>query len=312
MKAVLHIGTPKSGTTTIQAFLAINAPALAAQGIRYQRYDPVLTSQLELALVGKVGSGRKLNAASKQAQIKARSQADQQAYVARYLDWLRARTAEWPEPVFLGSSEQLYALLTHKSEVEALHRAFSAIFDEVRYIVYFRPQAEYLLSSYSERLKTGERISLDTHLDQRIDKVNYFQRAKMWAEVVGADALDVRLLDPGFLSGGDLLDDFCGATGIDRTRLADPPRLNNALSAEMVKWYLRMGRVMPLTLGSGRRNWVALGLLAAIERFVAPGPGTRLALSAEQRARIEAAHAQSNERLRRRWFPDRTTLFTPR
>ena len=39
MKAIIHIGTPKSGTTTIQSFLSLNRTALAEQGIRYAPYN---------------------------------------------------------------------------------------------------------------------------------------------------------------------------------------------------------------------------------------------------------------------------------
>ena len=40
MKAVIHIGMPKSGTSTIQAFLDMNRDALSQRGVLYDRFAP--------------------------------------------------------------------------------------------------------------------------------------------------------------------------------------------------------------------------------------------------------------------------------
>ena len=57
MKALIHIGLPKAGSSSIQEFLQMNREALAARGIRYARFDDRFGSQFELAATGVVNAG---------------------------------------------------------------------------------------------------------------------------------------------------------------------------------------------------------------------------------------------------------------
>lgn len=309
MKAVIHIGTPKSGTTTIQAFLALNRAALGAQGFRYEPLDPRHSAQLELGLVGMVKAGDTVDAAVKQWALGAYTEASQKAYVDRFEAILAEGVKSWPEHTYIGSSEQVFAWLSNRARIEAFDRFLRQYFDSVRYIVYFRPQHELMLSSYSERIKRGETLSFDEHFNQRTDRMNWNFRARLWTDTVGREALSIRLLDAGRMRNGDLLDDFCATAGLDRATLATPPRMNASLSAEEIELYLRLGRHVSARTRRGAPNPVFFALLKLL-RMRLPKPGTRLRLTAEQRALVDQASAKSNERLRAEFFPDLDTLFS--
>lgn len=311
MKAIIHIGTQKTGTTTIQTFLAQNRPDLSSQGFRFEPFTPRNPAQMELGLTGIVRSGGTLTAANKLYAMGVKGAGSQRAYVDRFEAMISAGTRSWPEDTYLASSEQIHAWLFNPHRIEALHRFLTDHFDAVRYLVYYRAQDDFMLSTYSEAVKRGEILTLAEHIDARIDRMNFYRRAKMWASVVGREALDVRLFDPGALINGDLLDDFCAAVGIDRTGLKSPEPRNRALSAEQIELLLRLGKRVPARLKSGAPNPL-FHALNWILRHRLPRPGTPVQLTPQQRAAIQAANAPSNERLRAEFFPDRETLFTPR
>jgi len=308
MKAVIHIGTPKSGTTTIQSFLALNRTGLAAQGIRYEPFDPRNVAQLELGLAGMVRSGRAISAPIQINALGARTQAAQIAYVDRFEAMLREGVRSWPEETYLASSEQVHSWLSTPDRVTALHAFLTTHFSSVRYIVYYRPQEEFILSTYSERIKRGERLTFEEHFEQRFDKMDFHRRATMWARIAGRENLTVRLLDRTELLNGELLDDFCAAAGIDRGPLLEPPRMNISLTAEEMALYLSLGKRVPVRFKSGARNPL-FNLLKSALQIRLPKPGTRIRLAQAQRQRLIAANAETNERLRAEFFPNRATLF---
>ncbi|MFN4098214.1 MAG: hypothetical protein ACK4GT_00420 [Pararhodobacter sp.] len=308
MKAVIHIGTPKSGTTTIQAFLSLNREALTKQGFRYQPFDSKNLAQLELALAGLVRSGGLVEAANKMHALGVRTEAEQIAYVDSFEAMLRDGVRDWPEHTYIASSEQVHSWLSARSRVKALHAMLSTHFNPVQYIVYYRRQEDFILSTYSERIRRGERLTFEQHFDQRVEKMDFHRRAMMWAEIVGRENLTVRLLDSSEMLNGDLMDDFCTACGIDRSPLQDPPRMNVSLSAEEMNWYLRLGRRVPARLKSGAPNPLFFFLMRLVRKRL-PKPGSRINLTEDQRARLQAIYASSNERLRAEFFPHRATLF---
>jgi len=309
MKALIHIGTPKSGTTSIQAFLKLNRQQLSKQGFHCEPFDPKNLAQMELATVGVIRAGDTVKEVNKRHALGVGDRASQEAYVDRYEAMLREGVKTWGEDTYLASAEQVHSWLSSPERITALDQFLGQFFDEVRYVVYYRPQEEFILSTYSERVKRGEMITFDQHFKQRVKKMNYWRKAQMWTEIVGKDRFTPRLMARDALEGGDLLDDFCKVAGIDRAPLQTPPRMNLSLSAEEMALYLKLGRRFPARTRSGGPNPVFRGLYK-IARLALPKPGTKLALTEDQRRQVREASAQSNEKLRAAFFPERATLFT--
>lgn len=308
MKAIIHIGTPKSGTTTIQSFLALNRTELISQGIRLEPMTPRYKPQMELALTGLIRSGGTLNAANKLYSMGFRNRAQQVRHVDQFEDMLRKGVAQWPEHSYIGSSEQIHAWLNTPERASALHGFLSSIFDEVRYIVYYRRQEDFILSTYSERIRRGENVNFQQHFDERLENMDFYASAKRWSQSVGRENLDVRLFDRSFLHNGDLLDDFCLATGIDRQHLETPSRQNQSLSTEEMELKLRLFAKFPRNRASGRPSFTHHGLAYLLGRKL-PKPGTRMSLTNAQSRRITQYYERSNEQLRAEFFPDRAELF---
>ncbi len=308
MKALIHFGLPKVGSSSIQEFLKINRQTLLARGIRYAPFNPDFGSQYELAATGVVGAGRSIMDQPARLVLGLRTPADDLAYVERYRAFLDSALPTWSEDLFVASSEHIQPWVHTAEMIGALDRFLSDRFSEVRYVLYLRRQSDIMLSAYSERIKRGETLSFDTHLAGRLSALNYNRMVLKWEGLVGADRLDVRLLSSDALVGGDLIRDFCAAIGTERDGLIEPGRMNTALSAGEVAIRRRLNRWLPVLGKDGQPNALYFRALAKWMRL-RPRPPTPLTLTEPQRKLIEEYYTQSNERLRARRFPGRKTLF---
>jgi len=308
MKALIHIGLPKVGSSSIQHFLKINAEALTGRGIRYARQHARYGSQFELAVTGVVEGGGAVNAPTERLILGFRNDGDDRAFADGFRQFLDLQLPLWTEPLYVGSSEHIQPWLKKPRRIRALDTFLGERFSDVRYLIYLRPQADLILSSYGEVLRRGSTKTFEQHLNERMNVLDLNAVIALWEWVVGADRLDVRLLRPDALAGGDLITDFCEAMGTSVDGLIMPPRKNTAPGAKELAFRRQLNRVLAVRRADGVRNpWYqrALALWTALQRK----PDLPLALDPATRARIEAHYAPSNEILRARRFPERPSLF---
>ncbi|MCB1388704.1 MAG: hypothetical protein KDK12_06100 [Rhodobacteraceae bacterium] len=308
MKALIHIGLPKCGSTSIQEFLKLNGEELVRRGIRYAPLEPRFGSQFELGLAALETAGAVLDRDVARLVTGVRNAGDQRAYVRRFDAFLDAGLRSWTEATYVGSSEHLTSWLGRTERVQALDRFLSARFEAVRYVVYLRPQADIVLSGYSEHVRRGGSATLAEHLAQDRDWLDHLALVRRWEGAVGPARLDVRLLTADFLHGADLIADFCAVMSVSPEGLQMPPRMRGALPAgdiRLRRWLNRFLRVRQAS-GGWNRGYLAALRVGALLRLRGGQP---LTLSADARARLEARFAESNEALRAARFPDRVRLF---
>lgn len=307
MKAIVHIGAPKTGSSSIQEFLFLNHVRLAQQGFRFHRNVDGRGSQYEYALAAMTRTDMMIPGEVEQIRYYARTIDEQRRNSEPYVRELEKFPKRWKEPVAIFSSEHFLPWLSTPKAVSALHEMFSNIFDDVRYVVYFRSQFDSIVSSYSERVKRGLDITLDEFITRRLKRLNIFGPANRWLNVVGRENLEVRLLDRSFLHGGDVIHDFCHVCGISFDGLEMPPRVNESLSATGAECMRALNRWIPEVHPGGGENPLRKNLLDCVADLTQDGP--KLVLRRPQKARISAAVEKSNERFRKTFFPDRDVLF---
>lgn len=308
MKAIIHIGAPKTGTTSIQDFLFANTAALAKQGFRFHRNVAGRGSQFEYPMAAMAQGGKLLHNPSERIRYKARTLDEAQAESAPHVAALADFPTRWREPVALFSSEHILPWLDRASLIKTLDQMFTPVFSEVRYVVYFRAQRDLILSQYSEQIKRGATLTLDAFLDARLARLDLHPQIKRWVNTVGKDRLDVRLYDPSFLLGRDLIGDFCAACGIDPAGLKTPAPANESLVAPAAECLRVLNSMVPEIHPEGGVNPLRREVLDALITLSRDMP--RLALTPEQEDRIEKAVAAGNQKLKWWFFPDRTTLFS--
>ena len=310
MKAIVHIGAPKTGSSTIQEFLFNNTAPMAVQGFRFQRNVEGRGSQFEYPLAALASIDKLLPGAEEQTRYSSTDLATHKATGAAIEAELAANRAKWSEPVALFSSEHIYPWLKSVKSMKALDRIFTQHFDHVSYVLYIRNQEDLIVSEYSEILKRGSNQRLQGLIDQRTISLDHEPRIRMWVEAVGRDRFDLRLLDPTFLQEGDLLTDFAAACGFSLDGLAIPPRINESLSAPAAECLRSLNERIPQLLHNARPNPLRFGLVSQLMQLT-PEDAPKLALSPDQRGQIMSGVAEANERLRADFFPARPSLFSP-
>ena len=307
MKALIHIGIPKSGTSSIQAFLAMNRARLARQDVLYAPFTPAFGSQFEFAVTALQACGQTIAPELERRTLRLRNIDDQQAYVARYAQFLDTVLERSDARLFLGSSEHLHAWLRTPDQIAALDDFLCERFAQVDYLVYLRRPEELVISSYSEAIRRGAKHDFTTHL-ARNGTVAYWKALKPWVQVVGAGRLTVRLVCPDALQDGDLLADFAALAGIELRGMQRPARVNAALSAQEIALRRRLNGVLPVLGRNGGLHWGYRAALLALGSVLARDPG-RLHLTAAQHADIRARNAAEIERLCKKLCPEFKALF---
>ena len=186
---LIHIGFRKTGSSTIQHFLGLNAGRLARSGVDYP----------DAGRIGWAHNG-----------LREELQAD-----GDLSQWRAVRdlAAAGPDRVTVVSCEGFDLL--QAAQVARLAVLLAGL--EVRILAYIRDPAGWAVSFYGQQtLKAGNVLDFDA-LFERLKghgRLRAGERLAPWAEVFGWQALRVRSLDPRSLAGGDLLDDLLDAVGL--------------------------------------------------------------------------------------------------
>lgn len=223
---VLHIGSSKTGTTTLQRVLRRNPEALRAAGHLYPR-TPGKIRHTKLGLF---------------------VQPDDE--LARHPDWIRhdygtiagfRRNFRGRIAREIGRSDAHRVVLSDEGlfaasdrTIQRMRRFTRRIGREVRLVVYLRRQDDHLVSRYQQVVKTGEIEPMATWLNRDWSGFyDYHQRLQAWQELSPA-ALVVRRFERERMVGGSLVSDFLAAAAIDvsEAELTHTEPRNESLGAE--------------------------------------------------------------------------------
>ncbi|MEP2889373.1 hypothetical protein [Tateyamaria sp.] len=310
MKAIVHIGCPKVGSSSIQLFLINNAVALAKQGIVYKQNFENRGSQLEYPMGALTRMGKQLPRKDSQLRYKCRTFEEQKRQSLPYVERLKDFPAKWPDHVALFSSEHAAAWLASEELVREFDAMFQEVFSEVQYVAYFRAPEDLIVSQYSEQIKTGNTSTFGQFFKRRMQGESTYRSMERWVNVVGAERLSVRLLDRNWLEGGDLISDFASVCGFDETGLERPPTVNASLTASGAECLRALNRTIPQLLPDGTRNPLRHNLINAVSRRSANAP--KLALTKGQRETVRAHHGKDLDWFHQTFFPNQKELFKPK
>ena len=189
----IHIGTPKTGTTSIQRFLTQNKTILAKKDIYY-----VTAGELDLenpAIL--IHGGFLLNT----------------ELFKEHLDIF----AKSEYSTMVLSAENFFLHLNRDNQLpynDRLWKILSAY--EVKIIVYFRQSAEYLTSQWQENIKYASRHTLEEYLE----KTNYIKCLEAIDDLSSRVCLNnmiVRTYEPTRWYNHNLIDDFLSIINIEKS-----------------------------------------------------------------------------------------------
>jgi hypothetical protein len=290
----LHIGSEKTGTTSVQRFLRANRDLLARHAILFPR-APGEENHMGLAVAAQTDFGplrRKIFHVHTWPEVE-----EFRAALKRNLqDELRAR--DYRSAIMSG--EHCSSRLTTEEEVQWLREFLREMFDDVRIIVYLRRQDEFLLSTYSTDVKGGAvhrlRVPEGDVIERRYDLWNLVSR---WANVFGRENVICRKYEKGSLKDGDIVEDFRHVIGLDPAwPYAYPKRLNESLDATSLEFLRLMNKHVPRLTEDGLNK--RRGNIVAVLAEVSNGPLLTLPEKALQG--FMSRFTDSNRRLAMEYF----------
>jgi tetratricopeptide (TPR) repeat protein len=241
----LHIGVPKTGSTSIQQTLFQSREALKRHGFAYFDYSANHSQPIRWL----VAEPRRLAPAV----LKQRLSADDLATRRSEVDEaLKAFLADSRHPKKIISGEDISAL--SKSEATDLKNYVNGVSPcEIKIIVYVRNFYDFLDSMVQWRVRQGASLNhVEASLLQGRDAAvpRYKTKIQTFIEVFGRDNVDVRAFDSNTFKGKDLLTDFCHALNApeiydDLTKI----RANLSVSDDTVRILSKYNELFPLRKG---------------------------------------------------------------
>lgn len=297
---VLHIGSGKTGTTSIQSFLSTNREGLAELGYLFARSPGnVRHSRLSLSVL----PDHLIQLAPAWHRLELTSPTE---FRKDFRIKLKEEIAQAGLPRLILSDEALFG--GRGESRKRLRELTDEIAHTVRIVVYLRRQDDHLASRYQQRVKVGETM----RLEERVGKVDlsglydYHTRLRQWQRVLEPTLLVVHPFERVRFPDGSLHQDFLDAAGIEaRADDLKPATLaNESLDAEAVE-FLRILNIFRVEREGARvgliDNWELVRRLRAAS---AAEPGPTLTLPPRALDEFMARWEESNRAVARDFLGD--------
>lgn len=307
-RLTLHIGTEKTGTTTLQRFLVLNRARLAAEGILLPRYLGSPSHRLLPAIANDDDYVDEFFQAEGLGRDRTARRAAKDRWWQGFVEEVEtARLAR-----VLVSSEHLHSRLQTDREVARLRALLDSLFDRIDVVLYVRDPLLAAVSLFSTAIKAGvvhDRVpGPDNPYFNNI--ANHRATIERWSAVFGAEALRVRVFDRRRFEGGDLITDFAAAADLPLADHQRPDAENETLDHLGLELLRAVNRVLPRFDADGRPNPHRTDLQRLFETHFSHG--RRYVPPPDLAEAYDTAFAASNEWVRARFFPEQDRLFPER
>ncbi|WGL17291.1 hypothetical protein PVT68_03075 [Microbulbifer bruguierae] len=300
MKLLLHIGTEKTATTTIQGALFENRELLRDNGFHFlqcagsrnnikipyycvndDKYDDYLRNQGILNIN------------------------DKEKFKIRFKKKLNHEIERIPRNIstVIISSEHFHSRTNTAEEIQKVRNLLSEYFSEIRIICYLREQSSTCESLFSTAIKCGETKSLQEIIEDCTPAniyYNYYNMLSNWSNAFGLDNLSVRIFDRSSLINENIVDDFFHQ--IDFERRANLV-INKNLNESITPFGQSLGRAINIAFpkyhNNGLVNSTRRKLMGIVSREC-KGKGEKI--SNENYEKIYDSFSESNKALNEKFF----------
>ena len=292
----IHIGTHKTGTTSIEAFLKTNRTALADQGIGLLTFPRDARRTLREHAEGHEAASTSL-ANTLEHLITKQSRACANQPNTYILSW----------EGFCGNASKGYSdahLMANALNVASKYSNLNPYI-----ILYIRPQEEFISSYYSQTVKDGKTKSIQEFLhDLPSASFNWLRLTETFERQFGADQVVVerycRELFPG---KNEILKNFCAHLSIDTRGLTFPlSSINSAKNAGWSKPMIEIARILNAQVSKNEQQ-----TMKEIFNELTPQIAKKdyAYFDAHTTTLIRNNYFESNQALCAKRFPTQTSLF---
>ena len=306
MDSDLHIGTAKSGTTSIQSFLEKNKNELSKQNILYP-------SSLKLFPTGnhRLISWYVCNENNLKKELfmykKHKRQIFCEALDILYLELkeFENELKNFKEQKCIISSEDLSSYGLENKNVNKIKAVLGNFFRKIRIILYIRRPIDRGISALNTRIIAGD--SFDKPVIP--ENLSPNRLIKVWSEIFGAENIIVRLFNKNDYIDNDLISDFCSQTEIDlNNNFVFPDIENESLNLIQLKYLNFLNKKIPRFINNEKKinpNSYAIKNLIK-KNFKSP---LKYLPTKEEFQRLEIKNEQNDDWIRQKFFPHKSSLW---
>ncbi|MEZ4630563.1 MAG: hypothetical protein R2880_07635 [Deinococcales bacterium] len=270
MKIQLHIGTEKTGTTTIQHFCRDQRDSLLEKHILYpEALGKTNHTKLIAALqnVNRVKSIRQRQGIHKKSNVR--------VLYHQLIERLTKEIEQKSPQKMVISNEHLSSRLASSKELLSLKKFLANFSEDIEVYVYLRRQDEFLLSRYSTSVKNGRTkpFSIPKVNQERLD-FYYDHLLEMWSQVFGQNTIHVRVFQKDLLVNRDIVSDFCDFLDIPLTAKSRVSH-NISLDWKLLEFLRELNGHLPPFI-DGRVNPARANLVQVLSKIQKEMPKTTL------------------------------------
>lgn len=303
-RCIIHVGTEKTGTTSIQESLSLNRKILAKKGFLFPSSFGE-KNHVKLA----VCASREERKIPFFERVVLSNGGNKEKFESECLSKFAREVKGSKCNTLLISNEHLHGQLHSLDSKKRLRSIFEGLCDRIQVVIYLRRQDSLAVSLFTTRLLAGD-TDCENILPKKIDARNlrfdYYRSISDYVEVFGRENIVVRLYDKKSFFDQELISDFYHVIGLeDVSQLVPVPKENTSLNSLAQEYLALFNREVPKFI-DGKLN-PAYGDIQAILRRNFSGRG-RLP-SRESAFHFFSLFQAGNERIRELFFPERKTLF---
>jgi hypothetical protein len=319
-KCILHIGTEKTGSTSIQTSLGSNRQVLQDAGFHVPsslafRANQEVMNHVYLAILSvnddDYQDDLRQMASVQNHETLNKTRAD--VFVA-----FAKETSQVSDTIndLVLSNEHCHSRLVTAEEVANLKIFLDYFCDAYQIIVYLRPQHELAISQYAMLIANGV-WDIDvfqpfpkpedyTNLYTPREYFDYESLLERWSDVFGRNSIEPRIYgDEKSTFNFDVVGDFVGRLSVDVNRLIPVSRSNGAISGRGLCFLRNLYRQV-----SDIKAFCNKGVQERLrEAVIACMPGEGLIPRKAEVTEFSSEFERGNEALRAQWFPTRNRLF---
>ncbi len=301
----IHIGTPKTGTTSIQNFCGFFREKLKEQGVLY----PIMNYHYERKSVNRNGhfliGTIKENGTRNKEKEKQVFNSEMQYIVDCFKDYDTILISD--ESIWWATSTRRKGLWKDLKKHSEQHNY------QIKVIVYLRRQDQFMMSRYNQKLKT-DFIASTQSFDEYFADMNgrfkcvmdYRERIDNIAKSISKENVIVKRFDRNYFYNGDLNQDFLHILGVkvDDSFQQLKETANTGISVQSGEIKRVLNRLKPITMAENNK---LLKILNECEE-VLPESNTSL-MSTDEVKNFMEQFVDSNESIVDEYIGDGKPLF---